>query len=89
MSLASLKGDKAVRELATPFDAHPSQIKPLNDRLFDHATDVLDDKPKAAKAPETDVKPLPAKTGQLAMENGFWIDEGSWPRWPRWPRWAR
>ena len=34
-------------------------------------TDVFDDKPKASKEPDIDVKSLHAKTGQLTLENDF------------------
>ena len=41
------------------------------DQLLDGVTDVFDDKPKASKAPEIDVKSLHAKIGQLTLENDF------------------
>ena len=38
---------------------------------LDGVTDVFDDKPKASKEPEIDVKSLHAKIGQLTLENDF------------------
>ena len=71
VALAALKGDKTMRELATQFDVHPNQIKQWKDQLLDGVSDVFDDKPKASKPPEIDVKSLHAKIGQLTLENGF------------------
>ncbi len=71
VALAALKGDKTMSELATQFDVHPNQIKQWKDQLLDGVTDVFDDKPKASKTPEIDVKSLHAKIGQLTLENDF------------------
>lgn len=71
VALAAMKGDRTMSELATQFDLHPNQIKQWKDQLLDGVSDVFDDKPRAAKAPEIDVKSLHAKIGQLALENDF------------------
>jgi transposase-like protein len=71
VALAALKGDKTMSELATQFDVHPNQIKQWKDQLLDGVTDVFDDKPKASKEPEIDVKSLHAKIDQLTLENDF------------------
>ncbi len=66
-----MKGDKTMSELATQFDLHPNQIKQWKDHLLDGVTGVFDDKPKAGKEPQIDVKTLHAKIGQLTLENDF------------------
>ena len=71
VALAALKGDKTMSELASQFDVHPNQIKQWKDQLLDGVTDVFDDKSKASKEPEIDVKSLHAKIGQLTLENDF------------------
>jgi transposase-like protein len=71
VALAALKGDRTMSELATQFDLHPNQIKQWKDQLRDGVSDVFDDKPRAPKAPEIDVKSLHAKIGQLTLENDF------------------
>ena len=71
VALAALKGDETMSELATQFDVHPNQIKQWKDQLLEGVTNVFDDKPKASKEPEIDVKSLHAKIGQLTLENDF------------------
>ncbi|WP_192963681.1 hypothetical protein [Phaeobacter sp. F10] len=45
-------------------------VFPTN-QLVDGVADVFDDKPKASKEPEIDIKSLHAKIGQLTLENDF------------------
>ncbi len=71
VALSALKGDRTMRELATQFDVHPNQIKQWKDQLLGGVTSVFDEKPKASKASEIDVKSLYAKIGQLTLENDF------------------
>ena len=71
VALAALKGDKTMSELATRFAVPPNQIKQWKDQLLDGVTDVFDDRPKATKEPEIDVKSLHEKSGQLTLENDF------------------
>ena len=71
VALAALKGDRTMRELATQFDVHPNQIKQWKEQRLGGVTSVFDDKPKASKTPEIDVKSLRAKIGQLTLENDF------------------
>ena len=71
VALAALKGDRTMSELATQFDLHPNQIKQWKDQLLDGVSGVFDDKSKASREPEIDIKSLHAKIGQLALENDF------------------
>ena len=48
-----------------------NQIKQWRDQLLEDVSDVFDDKPRASREPEIDVKSLHAKIGQLALENDF------------------
>ena len=71
VALAALKGDRTMRELATQFDVHPNQIKQWKDQLLGGVTSVFDEKPKASKVSEINVKSLHAKIGQLTLKNDF------------------
>ena len=71
VALAALKGDRTMSELAAQFELHPNQIKQWKDQLLDGVSGVYDDRPKASKAPDIDVKTLHAKIGQLTPENDF------------------
>lgn len=71
VALAALKGDRTMSELAAQFELHPNQIKQWKDQLLEGVSGVFDDRPKAPKAPEVDLKSLHAKIGQLALENDF------------------
>lgn len=71
VALAALKGEKTMSELALEFDVHPNQIKHWKDRFLDGVTGVFDDKPKASKEPEIDVKSLHARIGQVTLGNDF------------------
>ena len=48
-----------------------NQIKQWEDQLLDGVSDVFDDKPRASREPEIDVKSPHAKIGQLALGNDF------------------
>lgn len=70
---------KTMSELATQFDVHPNQIKQWKDQPLDGVTNVFDDRPKAPKEPEIDVKSLHAKMGQLTLENDFLMERSTRP----------
>jgi transposase len=65
------QNDERAYDAGRPTDLHPNQIKQWKDQLLDGLSDVFDDKPKASRKPEIDVKSLPVKIGQLALENVF------------------
>ena len=69
VALAALRVDKMMSELATQCDIHPNLIKQWRDQLLDGMMNVFDDKPRASKKLEVDVKSLHAKIGQLTREN--------------------
>ena len=68
VSVAAIKGEKTLVELAQDFDLHPNQIKQWRDQLFEG---VFGDGPKAEPEPVIDVKTLHAKIGELTLENDF------------------
>ena len=71
IDIAEVRTGEGKLHLFVGIDVHPNQIKQWKDQLLDGVTDVFDDKPKASKAPEIDVKSFHAKVGQLTLENDF------------------
>lgn len=71
VSLAALKGDKTLAELAQQYDVHANQIKKWKDQLLEGAAGVFSADPAAQAAPPVDVKTLHAKIGELTLENDF------------------
>jgi len=69
-TVAALKGDKTLAELAQHFDVHPNQITDWKSQLLERAAQVFGEA-SGATAPEPDLKTLHAKIGQLALENDF------------------
>ncbi|MDG2284552.1 MAG: IS3 family transposase [Alphaproteobacteria bacterium] len=73
VSVAAIKGEKTLIELAQGFDVHPNQIKQWRDQLLEGATGVFGAVAKPDAEPAIDVKTLHAKIGELALENGFFV----------------
>ena len=71
VSVAAIKGEKTLIELAQDFDVHPNQIKQWRDQLLEGATGVFGAAAKPDAEPAIDVKTLHAKIGELALENDF------------------
>jgi transposase-like protein len=71
VSLAALKGEKTLSELAQQFDVHPQRIKKWKDQLLEGAAGVFAAGPACAATPPVDVKALHAKIGALTLENDF------------------
>ncbi|GKS65424.1 transposase [Nitrospira sp.] len=69
VTLAAIKGDKTVAELAEHFQIHPTQITAWKQQLLDRAADVFDSPHPPTDTP--DLKTLHAKIGQLTLENDF------------------
>lgn len=64
-----MRGNKTLAELAKQFDLHPNQITDWKNQLLERAAGVFGEMP--AKGPPVGLKALPAKIGQLALENDF------------------
>ena len=69
--MAAIKGEKALIQLAQDFDVDPNHIKQWQDQLFEGATGVFGEAPKADPEPAVDVNTLHAKIGALTLENVF------------------
>ena len=68
VTLAALKDDKTLAQLAEQFDLHPNQIVEWKKQLQQNVVSVFEN-PKPVEA--FDLKPLHAKIGQLTLENDF------------------
>ena len=66
VSLAAIKGEKTLAELAEQFDVHANQITSWRTQLLEGATEVFGGDSKADAPPPIDVKELHAKIGELS-----------------------
>ncbi len=72
VTLAEIRGEKTMAELAEQFDLHAGQISTWREQLLKGASDVFGGARKSdAEAPAIDVKSLHAKIGELKLENDF------------------
>lgn len=71
VTLAAVKGEKTLSELAQQFDVHSNQIKQWKDQLLEGAAGVIGNETKAEAATTVDVKTLHAKIGELPLEKDF------------------
>ena len=72
MTLAAIKGDRTLAQLAEQFDVHPNQITAWKAQLEGGAADVFGPGGgNGVTQPTVDVKSLHAKIGALTLENDF------------------
>ncbi len=71
VSLAALKGDKTLAELAEKFDVHANQIVQWKTQLLHGAMGVFLTPAEKRESQGPSVKDMQAKIGQLALENDF------------------
>ena len=74
VAVAAMKGDRTLVELAEQFDVHPDHPG-LKARVVSEAEHLFENGHRGRKEPETEVKELHAKIGQLTMGEGFFIRE--------------
>ena len=72
VTLAAIRGDRTVAQLAEQHGVHPSQITTWKDQLQASAANVFGPGGGSTPAaPPVDVKALHAKIGELTLENDF------------------
>ena len=71
VTIAAVKGDKTLSELAEQFNVHPNPITQWKAQLLKHATDVFATTAER-KEQLLDLKTLHAKIGPLTLENDFY-----------------
>ena len=71
VALAAVRGERTLAELAEQFDVHPNQIQDWKARVVSQAEHLFENGNRGRKEPETEVKELHAKIGQLTMERDF------------------
>jgi len=68
VTLAAVRGDKTIAEIAQQFEVHPNQVTEWRRQLLERAAEAFG---AAPGAPPVDVKALHAKIGQLTLECDF------------------
>ena len=70
-SLAAVKGEKTLADLAQQFDVHPNQITQWRSQLLEGAAGVFGSEGRSVVEEPIDVKTLHAKIGELTLVNDF------------------
>lgn len=70
VALAAMGGDKTLAKLAQRFAVHPNQITEWKRELSERAAEIFGGGTASAEPP-VDLKAVPAKIGQLTLENDF------------------
>jgi transposase len=71
VALAAMRGDRTLADLAEQFDVHPNQIQDRKKRLLSNAEQLFENGSQAGKDPETEIKELHVKIGELTMDRDF------------------
>jgi transposase len=72
VTLAALRGDKTIQELAALHELHPNQISQWKRQVIDGLDGIFDGKKDSAKRDvDGEIKDLHAKIGELIIINDF------------------
>ena len=72
VALSAIKGEKTLAELAQLHDVHTTQIAAWKAELLEGSAGVFSSgSPGPSSDPQTDLKTLHAKIGELTLENDF------------------
>lgn len=71
VALTAIKGEMTMAEMVKKFEVQATQINQWKRQLLDNAGDVFSQAQQASESNEKTVQELPAKIGQLTMENDF------------------
>jgi transposase len=69
VTIAAIKGDKTLAEMAQQFNVHPDQMTDWKTQLLERSSVVFGDTAAREKGP--DILAMKAKIGDLALENDF------------------
>jgi transposase len=70
VALAAVKGETTLAELSEQFDIHANQITQWKSQLLEGAAGAFGEA-RAEQAAPVDLKALPAKIGELTLEDDF------------------
>ena len=73
VTLAALRGDRTLQEIAAHHKVHPNQVSAWKRQAMDGLGDVFSNgADRAGQEPEAEIHDLHAKIGQLTVERDFW-----------------
>jgi len=72
VSLAALRGDRTLQDLAAHYQVHPNQISQWKRQAIEGLDGIFDNKSdRRARDMDGEIKELHAKIGELTMVNSF------------------
>ena len=71
VAVAAIKGDRTLADIAKQFQVHPNQIQTWKKQLLNNAEHIFENGATKGNEPETKIKELHAKIGELTMDRDF------------------